>query len=128
MKRFAFAALTALAVLLPQVEVRAAADEEKFQIVKATDSRVWRLNKQTGEIAVCSLDGTNLVCTTSSEAIRPPKKSFEENQAEKRQALSDEQKRRDEDLNRDLAMIDKIIEAFRGILKSMMEREAATAK
>ena len=32
-----------------------------YQIVKATDSRVWRLNTQTGEIAVCSLEGESLV-------------------------------------------------------------------
>lgn len=125
MKRFAFAALTALAVLAPQIESQAAAEDDKYQIVKATDDRVWRLNKQTGEIAVCSLEGTNMVCTTSTEAVRPPKKSFDDVQADKRKAASDEQKRRDEENARDMAMIDKIIESLRGILKAMMERDAA---
>jgi hypothetical protein len=64
------------AVSLPSKPVNAeVTDAGKYQIVKSTETRVWRLNKETGEIAVCDLDGANLVCTTSSDAAEVPKKS-----------------------------------------------------
>ncbi len=91
-----------------------------YQIVKATDSRVWRLNTQTGEIAVCSLDGENLVCTTTSDAADVPKKSYEQIAAERK---AEEQKRQAEyeaQQERELKIIDKILALFRELLATAM--------
>ena len=41
-------------------------DEAVFQIIKSTPNKIWRLNKNTGEIAVCGLQGETMVCTTST--------------------------------------------------------------
>ncbi|MCK5778188.1 MAG: hypothetical protein KAH11_05310 [Rhodospirillales bacterium] len=91
-----------------------------YQIVKATDSRVWRLNTQTGEIAVCTLDGENLVCTTTSDAADVPKKSYEQIAAERK---AEEQKRQAEyqaQQERELKIIDKILALFRELLATAM--------
>lgn len=44
---------------------------DKYQFMKATENRVWRLNRETGEVAVCALRGERLTCIASSEA--PPR-------------------------------------------------------
>lgn len=91
-----------------------------YQIVKATDNRVWRLNTQTGEIAVCTLDGENLVCTTTSDAADVPKKSYEQIAAERK---AEEQKRQAEyqaQQERELKIIDKILALFRELLATAM--------
>ena len=55
-----------------------------FQIVKATNSWVWRLNTQTGEICgLYAFSGDNLVCTTSANAADVPKKSYAAIEAER---------------------------------------------
>ena len=88
MKRCGGSAMRLLLISLPVFVVffiatsaaPASEDEPKgedgaiYQIVKATTDRVWRLNKQTGEVAVCSLKGDSLVCTTSIQAATPPTK------------------------------------------------------
>lgn len=43
-----------------------------YEIVKATGDKVWRLDKQTGEISICTLDGTRLVCTPAEERAGEP--------------------------------------------------------
>ena len=111
-------------------EIRAshAADGAKgdvFQIVKATGDRVWRLNKTTGEIAVCTLEADNLICTTSAEAVRPPSKTFEEREAEKERARDEAAKRREQERLRDLEFFDRVLAAFRLIVGAAMERDAA---
>jgi hypothetical protein len=95
--------------------VSADAIESTYQIVRATDSRVWRLNTRSGEIAVCSLDGEQLVCNSSERAIAPPTKTYAELEGE-RQALKDlEMERRAEKRKRSLAMLDRMLSAFRSL-------------
>jgi hypothetical protein len=89
--------------------------EQAYQIIKATDSRVWRLNTRTGEIAVCSLDGEQLICTSSNQAITPPAKSYAELDAERQERAQLEAQRRDAKRKRSLAMMDIMISAFRDL-------------
>ncbi|MBO6519380.1 MAG: hypothetical protein JJ900_00705 [Rhodospirillales bacterium] len=91
-----------------------------YQIVKATDSRVWRLNTQTGEIAVCSLEGENLVCTTSTDAADVPKKSYEQIEAERKAAEEAAKAKYEADRERELKFLDKILALFRELLATAM--------
>lgn len=91
-----------------------------YQIVKATDSRVWRLNTQTGEIAVCSLDGENLVCTTTSDAADVPKKSYKQITAERKAEEQARQAEYEAQQERELKIIDKILALFRELLATAM--------
>jgi len=91
-----------------------------YQIVKATDNRVWRLNTQTGEIAVCDLSGDNLVCTTSANAADVPKKSYAEIEAEReavaKAATEEQQAKR----TMELKFLDKILAIFREMLQTAL--------
>lgn len=92
----------------------------KYQITKATEDRVWRLNTETGEIAVCKLEGENLICTTTSEAAAVPKKSYDEITAEREAAekarMAADAERRD----RELKILDKILAFFRELIATAM--------
>ncbi|MDP6572823.1 MAG: hypothetical protein QGI63_02200 [Rhodospirillales bacterium] len=92
-----------------------------YQIVKATTDRVWRLNKQTGEVAVCSLKGDSLVCTTSVQAAMPPTRTYEELEADKK-------RRRQERAARDKAFLDKVIDAMKAVFQAAAEREEAESQ
>lgn len=96
-----------------------------YQIVKATDNRVWRLNRQTGEIAVCTLDasGAALVCMNSNESVKPPIKDFAALEAARKAAANDVKAQRKEDLSRDLAFLDRMVESFKSIIKAAMEHD-----
>ena len=63
-----------------------------YEIVKATEDRVWRLNRQTGEIAVCSLLEEQLLCTNSTEAIVPPTMTYADLQTQREQEASTPQR------------------------------------
>ncbi len=101
------------------------ADDGKFQIMKATENRVWRLNKETGEIAVCTLEGERLLCTTSSEAAAPPKKSYAEIKAEKDAAekLASERRRKQDEM--EMKILDRILAFFRELITMTKEQGAA---
>ena len=92
----------------------------KYQITKATEDRVWRLNTETGEIAICKLEGENLICTTTSDAAAVPKKSYDqitaEREAAEKAAIAADAERRD----RELKMLDKILAFFRELLATAM--------
>jgi hypothetical protein len=62
-----------LAVSLP-----AAAEGPKYQIVRADNEKVWRLNTETGEIAVCQMEGARMVCASSGETIEKSKATAED--------------------------------------------------
>ena len=92
----------------------------KYQITKATEDRVWRLNTETGEIAVCKLEGENLICTTTSEAAAVPQKSYDQITAEREaaeQAAADAEAERRE---RELKILDKILAFFRELIATAM--------
>jgi hypothetical protein len=104
----AIAALTSLALLTSHVAALAQAessDDGRYQIVRASENRVWRLDRQTGEIAVCTLEGDRLVCSTSSEAVSPPETSYESLQTERAQEEEAEAERQIAFLDRMLKMI-----------------------
>ncbi|MEX2642917.1 MAG: hypothetical protein WD270_05660 [Acetobacterales bacterium] len=107
-----FAAALAVTLLLGATGA-SAQDGDRYQIVKATENRVWRLDRQTGEVAVCSLTGDRLVCTTSSDAASPPKQDYEQLNAERRQAEQDEQQRQ-------LALLDRLLAMFREFVRFAM--------
>lgn len=91
-----------------------------FQIVKATENRVWRLNTVSGEIAVCDLSGENLVCTTTSDAAEVPKKSYAEIEAERDAAQKAAKAARQAERERELQFLDKILALFREFLQTAM--------
>jgi len=89
--------------------------EPTYQIVRATDSRVWRLNTRTGEIAVCSLDAEQLLCSSSNDAISPPARTYAELEAERQAQAALAMQRKEEQRKRSLAMLDLMLNAFRGL-------------
>jgi len=96
-------------------EVPTGTEAGNFQIMKATADKVWRLNRNSGEISVCSLDGERLVCTSSTEAIRPPSITYEERKAE-RKRLDDEQQAKD------MEFLDRALAAIRSIFSASQNR------
>jgi hypothetical protein len=99
----------------------AAQTENNFEIMKATGDKLWRLNKTTGEIAVCSLDGDRLICTSSSEAIRPPAVTYEERQAEKKR-LGEEKKAQE------MEFLDRALNAIRSLFEASLDNKSETAQ
>ncbi len=92
----------------------AAAEDGDYQLLKATPDKVWRLNKRTGEIAVCALQGKRVVCTVSTEAKSPA-------------ALSDQElKARDkEKRSRDLAFFERIFALVQEFIRAALDQESA---
>jgi hypothetical protein len=95
--------------------------ENNFEIMKATGDKLWRLNKTTGEIAVCSLDGDRLICTSSSEAIRPPAVTYEERQAEKKR-LGEEKKAQE------MEFLDRALNAIRSLFEASLDNKSETSQ
>jgi len=58
--------------------VHAQQNDDVYEIIRSTEDRIWRLNKQTGEVSVCTLAGDNLVCTNTEDAAVPPSKTYED--------------------------------------------------
>ena len=109
---------TVLAVLMTAAATTASAetaDAPVYQIVRATDSQVWRLNTRTGEIAVCSLEGEQMLCTSSEQAATPPAKSYAEIEAERAEQQQLAAERREEKRRRSAAMLDLMLNTFRTI-------------
>lgn len=105
--------------LLASPAIAAGSEEGNFQIMKATADKVWRLNKATGEISVCSLDGERLVCSSSTEAIRPPAVTYEEREAEKKRA-GEERKAKS------MEFLDRALAAIRSLFEASLDQEKAT--
>jgi hypothetical protein len=92
--------------------------DSTYEIVRATGDQVWRLNKKTGEIAVCTLRGDRLICTTSSEAVTPSKKSYEDIEAAEEERVRKEQAQQ-------LALLDRILNLIRDFLAFQMNSDAS---
>ena len=97
-----------------------------YEIIKATPDKVWRLNKRTGEIAVCAVEGTQLVCAVAQETTGGKKLTAEDMEARRKLAAETEKRRREDEMKKDLAFMDRMIELFREVMKAAAEREAAT--
>lgn len=114
MKNLSIGLALALATVLVQPLAAQETETEAgvYQIVKAENDRVWRLNRETGEIAVCTLGTEMLTCTTSSEAVRPRARTLAE---------------REEELSADLAFLDKVFESLKSLVRAGMERDRQAA-
>jgi Ethanolamine utilization protein EutJ (predicted chaperonin) len=126
------AALVAFSVLAVAAVATSAEANEKtaagdYEIVKATADKVWRLNRRTGEIAVCGMEGTRLVCAVAQETTGGRPLSAEELETRRKLAAEAEQRRREDEMKKDLAFMDRMIALFREFVKAAMERETASA-
>ncbi len=125
----------ALALVLSLGSFPAAAEEKPvaypgggdYEIVKATADKVWRLNKRTGEIAVCGIEDTRLICAVAQEATGGKALTAADLDARRTLAAEAEKRRREDDMKKDMAFMDRMIELFREVAKAAMEREAAAA-
>lgn len=115
MKAIAFA-LIASAIFFLGHPATAAGDQANFEIMKATADKVWRLNKTTGEISVCTLAGEQLMCTSSTEAMKPPEMTYEERQVENKRLAK-------ENRAKDMEFFDKALQAIRALFEASIERE-----
>jgi len=66
------------------------AAEHRFQIVKATETTVWRLDRQSGDIVACQFDGAAMVCGAPGEAVTWPKSSYDELKRERAREAAEE--------------------------------------
>lgn len=87
--------------------------EPTYEFMKATENRVWRLNRVTGEIAVCTLEQNTMVCSTSTAAAQTPETTYEELQEREAAELAAAAKQDAEERRRALQMIDRMIQMFR---------------
>lgn len=97
-----------------------------FQIMKATETRVWRLNTQTGEIAVCDLQGENLVCTNSTNAAEVPAKTYAEIEAKRAAQAEADAAAREEQRAQDLKMLDRILDLIKEFIATALGQNAAS--
>jgi len=119
MFRLPFLSLIILVVAVPLFSAPAGAQEkDAYQLMKATESTVWRLNKFTEEIAVCTLNGTNLVCTTTAEALSPKEAEAKRKMEEAARKAAERERRQ-----RELAMLDRIIQFVRDLIGMAAESE-----
>lgn len=129
--RFLSVSLGGALVVLSSLGVADAAEGtsvDRYEIVRADADRIWRLDKATGEIAVCALDGERLVCTSSTEAIEPPAMTYEERQTERERQAAEAEALRQIERARDLEMLDRALAAFRELMAAAIERERATSE
>ena len=88
-----------------------------FEFLKATEDRVWRLNRQTGEIAVCTLERETLVCSTSGGAAETPATSYEELQQRRAAAAAEREAEEAQERERALDFLDRMMALFREFAK-----------
>ena len=94
---------------------------ERYQIIRATEQRVWRLDKTSGEITVCALEHDRMVCAKSTDAAVAPKRSYEQ-LAEERRA------KKAQDRDAQIAMLDRMLNMFRELVAYSIEQENATTE
>jgi hypothetical protein len=64
--------------------------EHRYHIVKATETTVWRLDRQSGDIVACQFDGAAMVCGAAAEAVTRPKSSYDELKRERAREAAEE--------------------------------------
>ncbi|TDI64242.1 MAG: hypothetical protein E2O89_04605 [Alphaproteobacteria bacterium] len=117
MQHFKPIALCAFLVLLAlPLAVMAQTNQEKdtdgvYEIIRATENRVWRLNRETGEIAVCSLKKDRLICTTTTEALSPTSDAYEDLEDKERERVKREREQEFEFLERILDLVRDMMRA-----------------
>ena len=95
------------------VQAQDAGPEATFEFLKATENRVWRLNRQTGEIAVCTLERDALLCSTSSGAAETPATTYEELKQREAAELAAAQEQEQQERERAMKLIDRMVEVFK---------------
>lgn len=92
---------------------RAADADPVYEFLKATENRVWRLNRQTGEIAVCTLEREALVCSTSTGGAETPATSYEELQQRRAAEAAAREAEEVRERKRAFEFLDRMIDLFR---------------
>jgi hypothetical protein len=87
-----------------------------FQIVKATETVAWRLNRKSGEIAVCKLDGDTMLCSSSTTAVTKGQESYDAYKTDKQNSEKNRQ-------DHEMAVLDKVMDFFKTIMTLMMGNE-----
>lgn len=93
----------------------------RFEILKATESVVWRLDRETGEIAACQFRDGALVCGSSSKAVERTGVAYADLQKARKEERQEKQEEK-------MAMLDKFLEIFRSILGMVKEMEGASGQ
>jgi hypothetical protein len=116
-------ALPALAVAIATALPAVAAEEGagRYQIMKATETTVWRLDTKTGEIVACQFEGSAMVCGSTDKAITRDKTTYDQYKAEKN---ADRQARQAEEL----AFFEKLVDIFKSLVAFFMEQERVATK
>lgn len=101
---------TALVVLCVAMSASLAwAEGPRYQIVKSENGTLWRLNTETGEIAMCKAEGARMVCASSGGAIEKSTVS-----ASDLEAAQDE--RRAKKRKETSQTLDKLVDVFERLL------------
>ena len=118
-----FLLLLALAATAPVSAADAPAEEGagRYQIMKATETTVWRLDTKTGEIVACQFEGTAMICGSTDKAITRDKTTLEQYKAEKK---ADRQAQQAEEL----AFFEKLVDIFKSLVAFFMEQERVASK
>jgi hypothetical protein len=111
------------AVALPDEDTRA----DVYQIIHAGPDRVWRLNKKTGEVTVCTLENDHLVCVPGVEAPKSQTPTFDQIEAERARAAAESEQRRKEENAKRMAVLDRMIAAFRQFIHAAIEADNGEA-
>lgn len=99
------------------------APNDTYQIIRATPDRVWRLNTRTGEVAVCTLEGTQLVCIPSVETPKLPARTYKQIEADRAKAKAAAEQKRQEEKVKSLKVLDQMIEAFRQFIRAAIKAD-----
>ena len=95
------------------VQAQDTSSESTFEFLKATENRVWPPNRQTGEIAVCTLERDALLCSTSSGAAETPATTYEELKQREAAELAAAQEQEQQERERAMKLIDRMVEVFK---------------
>ena len=93
------------------------APSARYQIVKADETRSWRLDTATGKLTLCRLAGDNLLCAESTEATRFPQKSPEQVLAERNDLAAAAEARRKERAAERTYIFDRFFALFERIIR-----------
>jgi hypothetical protein len=85
------------------------AEGPRYQIVKSENGTLWRLNTETGEIAMCKAEGARMVCASSGGAIE--KSTLSASDLEAAQDVRRAKKRKETEQT-----LDKLVDVFERLL------------
>lgn len=97
----------------PDLAAQTQTSDAQFEFIKATEDRIWRLNRQTGEIAVCTLERETLLCSTSTGAAQTPATTYEELKQREAAELAAADAKDKEERERAMKLLDRMVEMFK---------------